>query len=91
MIKLDLSYRGIGRMLKSDGVREHLREVADEVARGVRSDPHLPRRAHVRTEDYETDRAAVAVVLDHEGGVGLEARYRIISDSARAAGLSVDD
>lgn len=90
-MKIKLNRAAIGQVLKGDEVREHLHSVADPVASEVRLNPIVVREgADVYTEDYETDRAVVAIMLDHEVGAGLEAKYKIIRGTAAAAGLEVD-
>lgn len=91
-MKIKLNRARIGEVLKGDEVRDFLHKVADPIAAEVALNPAVTRTedATVYTEDYTTDRAAVAVMLDSVNGVPLEARYRVIRGTAEAAGLRVD-
>lgn len=89
-MKIKLDRAKIGQVLKGDELRAHLHRVADPIASEVRLNPVVVREgADVYTEDYETDRAVVAIMLDHEVGAGLEAKYKLLRGTAAAAGLEI--
>lgn len=82
----------LGEILKSAGVRDHLRNVAEPIAASLRTEPRLLKLgARVQLEDFETDRAVVQVVVEHAEAHAFEARYHMIRDAALAAGLRVDE
>lgn len=84
-------HHGIAEILKSEEVRELLREAVHDVAAEVRAQGHtvedgslLP--VEVRDES-DTDRAAVSVAIPHASGVGMEARYGLLKRAAAALGM----
>lgn len=90
MIRLNRS--GLSKVLKSDEVREALHGIADAIAGEAELNPLVEHYgAEIVVEDYETDRAAVAVGLSHPGGAGIEAKYRILQQAARDQGFAVDE
>lgn len=91
-MKIKLDHRAMERVLKSRDVREFLHEHADPIAADVALNPAVTRLrdAEVYTRDFTSDRAVVDVVLDSVDGVPVEAKYRVITATAEAAGLDVD-
>jgi hypothetical protein len=88
--KIVLDSRGMEAMLKSPRVGVAISSLAGEVAAIAESSPTARRNSpEIVVENYETDRAASAVVVKHPGGLGMEAKHGLLSKSARAAGLTV--
>ncbi|WP_045312212.1 hypothetical protein [Lentzea aerocolonigenes] len=82
---------GLAALLKSEQVRELLREAAHEVAAEVRAQGHTvedgsPLPVEVR-EETDTDRAAVSVAIPHPAGVGMEAKHGVLKRAAASIGL----
>ena len=89
--KIKLDRAAIGSILKGQDMRRALHKFADEIADTAALHPAVVQtEALVYTEDYETDRAVVAVMLDSDVGAGIEARHHVLRDGARAAALDVD-
>jgi hypothetical protein len=88
-LKIRLDHDGIGDMLKSGDVAESIGALAEEVAAEARADPNVPLDVPVQTSAYVTDRAAVAIDLHHPSGLGLQAKYGVLTKAAGAVGLEV--
>ncbi len=89
-MRVKLNRQAIGQVLRGDEVRRHLRKVAEPIR--DRASSQVERYgAEVYLEDYTTDRAAVAVMLDHPNGVGIEGRNRVLAGAAESQGLRVSE
>lgn len=89
MARVVINHRGIGELLKSEGVRRRLTEAAQPVLAAAKADPHDDTGAYeagLHIEQATTDRAVVRVVSGDWKGHILEAEYGILAralDSAR--------
>lgn len=87
-VKITLDHDGIGKMLKSPLVMAAIHERAEIVRAHV--SVHQSIRRHkmlVTVRHYVTDRAAAAVTIEHPGGLGVQAKYGVLSRAAGAAHL----
>jgi hypothetical protein len=90
--KVRIDSRGMAEVAKSAGVAAEVERLAGTVADNVRAQGHrvssgdpLP----VRVDTYTTDRAAAAVVINHAAGLGMQAKYGVLTKAAGDAGLEV--
>lgn len=90
-----LDHKGIAEALRTSvQIRENVERLAEQVAANVRSQAH-----HVASGDelpvdvsmYTTDRPHAVVVIAHPAGVGMQAKYGVLTKAAAAAGLEVVD
>lgn len=85
-MRVDLNRRAIGEFIRGEQIRESLRTVAKSVESSAKGHPAVVRHeAEVSLEDYTTDRAVVAVMLNHPVGVGIEGKYGVLTRGASAA------
>lgn len=85
-MRVDLNRRALGELIRSAQVRAGLRKVAKPVESAAKDHEAVVRHeAEVYLEDYTTDRAVVAVMLDHAFGVGIEGKYGVLTRGASAA------
>jgi len=85
--KLELDSAGIREVLKSDGVREMVDGVAEDVRARTRA--KLPPGTPVQIRKYTTDRGAASVTIAHARGMGWQARDGVLTRSAQEAGAEV--
>lgn len=93
-VKIKLNRGGMATMLNSDGVESATREVAEGIAARARQADTVQRHnAPVVLERYiarggrlVSPRPAYAVVIDHWGGKGMEAKYGVLSRAAGGSG-----
>lgn len=78
VIRLD--HDGIEEVLKSAPVAAAVKSAAAKIADKVRA--AVPDRMPVEVDTYETDRAAAAVTIVHPGGLGMQAKYGVLTKAA---------
>ncbi|GAB1641767.1 hypothetical protein [Krasilnikovia sp. MM14-A1259] len=89
--RLRLDHAGIAEVLRSAEVTFAVTAKAAEVQDAVETHHSVARhRMPVERHSYETDRAADAVTIAHPGGLGVEAKYGVLSEAARTVGLDVN-
>lgn len=85
-VKIKLDHDGIATMLQSPLVTAAIHERAEVVRASVAA--HQSVRRHemrVTVRHFITDRIAAAVTIEHPGGLGVQAKYGVLS---RAAGVA---
>lgn len=89
-----LDRKGMAEILRSTGVRREIDATAEMIAENVRkqnrkveSGEDLP----VDVVSYTTDRAAAAVRINHPSGIGMQAKYGVLTKAAAEAGLEVTE
>lgn len=80
-MKIRLDHVGIGEVLRSEEVAQEVHQIAAARAESVRAHNKVQEHAPgaVEVEDYTTDRAASAVVILHASGLGLQAKYGVLT------------
>lgn len=87
-IKVELDHKGIDEILKSEGVKAAVHDLAEKIASEVRAtDDSLD----VVVDDYTTDRAAASVTIRDQRGRLLQVRDGILTRAASAVGLEVKE
>lgn len=82
---LKLDHRGLAAVLKSQGVKMEVHQAAEKIAAEVRASATVERHGiggDVVVRDYETDRAASSVTVEHPAGLAMQAKYGILTRSA---------
>ena len=93
--RVRLDSDGIGEVLRRAEVSAAVRALGQSVAAGARAEESVSRHgAEVVVSEYTAEggrlrspRPAVAVTVKHPGGLGMEAKYGVLSRAAAAAGL----
>jgi hypothetical protein len=92
--RVRLDHKGLAEVLRSAEVRREIAELTEQVADNARAQGHtvssgepLPVEASVVT----TDRAHGSVTIAHPAGVGMQAKYGVLTKAAAAAGLEVTE
>lgn len=91
-IKVD--HGGFAELLKSSEMQQVVQETADAVASNVTSQGLTVASGgnlSVEVDTYITDRAAAAVTITHAAGLGMQAKYGVLTKAAAAAGLEVTE
>lgn len=92
MAKIELDHAGIAEVLKSGEVHAAVAHFAGLVAANVQASESVARHgAPVRVLNTTTDRAKSLVTIAHAGGLGIEARYGVLTRAAGDAGLEVTE
>lgn len=86
--KVKLDHSGIAEILKSAPVAAAVREMAEQVANGVRSQKP---GAEVVVDSYGTDRAAASVTIRDVRGRVWEVRDGALTRAASGVGLEVTE
>lgn len=81
VVRFEHNPKGIGQLLRSQGVRDHLGVRAERMGDYVRAGTDLP----VLVEDRTGSRARWRVIIDHPGAKALEAKKRLLGRSVDAA------
>lgn len=86
-----LNHPGVAAIAKSQGVTVLVDATAESIAAAARS--NLSGVGHpemqVDVTSYVTDRAAAAVTITHPGGIGVQAKYGILTQAAGDVGVEV--
>lgn len=101
MARVRLDRDGMREMLQSAGVADEIRGRAEDMASSIRSRGHTADDENisgqavtvplpVELRSYQTDRAAIGVMLAHPAGLGMQAKYGLLTRAASAAGLDVN-
>lgn len=93
--RVRLDSDGIGAVLRSSEVSGMVRVLGERVAAAARAEDSVSRHgAEVVVAEYtaqggrlRSPRPAVAVTVKHPGGLGMEAKYGVLSRAAASAGL----
>jgi hypothetical protein len=89
-MRVKVNSRALGEVLRSPKVSKWLSDVARPIADAAEAHPAVVKAgAKVIVDHYTTDRAVVAVGIDHLNGVGIETKYGVLSGAARSDGLTV--
>jgi hypothetical protein len=90
--KVRLDSRGIREVMKSAEMAAEVRDVAEQIADNALSQGHRVSSGEalpVKVDTYTTDRAAASVTLNHPAGMGMQAKYGVLTKAAGDAGLEV--
>jgi hypothetical protein len=91
-VKVTLDHAGIAEVLKSGEVHAVISAAAGLVAARVQTAATVQRHgAPVWVLDTTTDRAKSLVTIAHAGGLGMQARYGVLTQAAGDAGLEVTE
>lgn len=93
-VPVRLDHAGLAQALKSAEMAEAVRARADEVAENARGQGLTASGGEsipVEVEEYTTDRAAASVTLAHAAGMGMQAKYGVLTKAAAEAGLEVTE
>lgn len=84
-------YPGVSEVLRSSEVAALVQDAAEEVAAHAQAQGHLASDGPlpIVVSTYETDRAAATVDIRHPAGLGMQAKYGVLTQAAGAAGLEV--
>lgn len=84
--KFKIDHAGMAEILNSAEVAQAVHAVAEKAAAEARGSATVQRHeAEVVVDDYTTDRAASSVTIAHPGGLGMEAKYGVLSRSVGGA------
>lgn len=84
----ELDNAGIAEILRSADVAAAVHDAAAAAAEKVQADFNMIRndmQDAVAVDDYTTDRAATSITITHPGGLGMEAKYGVLSKSVGGA------
>jgi ribosomal protein S10 len=90
--KVRLDRAGIAELMRSADMAREVRDVAEQIADNARRQGHRVENGDalpVEVESYTTDRAAAAVRLAHPAGIGMQAKYGVLTKATGDAGLEV--
>lgn len=89
-----LDHKGLREVLRSAAMLHEIADVTEAVAENARAQGHsvtfgeaLPVEASV----ILTDRAHGQVTITHPAGIGMQAKYGVLTKAAAAAGLDVTE
>jgi hypothetical protein len=87
LVEFRLDGAGVREVLRGEGVRQMVDDVAERVAAAVRAD--LPEPATVEVRGYTTDRGAATVAVLHRQAMLWQARDGLLTRAASQAGAEV--
>lgn len=83
-----LDHAGMAEILRSADIASAVHDAAEAAADNVRANFDMIRndmQDEVVVDDYTTDRAASSITITHAGGLGMEAKYGVLSKSVGGA------
>lgn len=89
-----LDRKGIVEVLKSAGMVREIRDVTEQVADNARRQGHAVHSGEplpVEASVVITDRAHGSVTIAHPAGIGMQAKYGVLTKAAAEAGLEVTE
>lgn len=89
MTEIKLDSKGIGELLRSDGMARVIHDTAERIAGAVRT--QVDAEDGVVVDDYTTDRAASSVTIRDAQGRMWQVRDGVLTRAAASVGLEVTE